>query len=87
MSHPISNVTQVQPVQNAAQAPAANQKATESKSQPTPTDTVTISAAVKAILQEVQENHAQSVQEANSGDSQAQRALAKEAAAATAPKG
>jgi len=52
----------------------------------TPTDTVQVSSAAKAILQEVQENHAQTVQEAASGDSQAKRLLAKEAAAAYVPK-
>ena len=87
MSNPISAVTQAQPVQNATQAPAAKQKASETKSQPTTADTVTISTSAKAILQEVLENHAQTVQEADSGDNQARRLLAKEAAAASTPKG
>jgi hypothetical protein len=87
MSNPISAVTQAQPVQNATQAPAANQKASETKSQSTTADTVTISTSAKAILQEVLENHAQTVQEADSGDNQARRLLAKEAAAANSPKG
>jgi hypothetical protein len=87
MSNPIGNVTQVQPVQSAAQAPAANQKASESKPQQAPADTVSISGTAKAILQELQENHVQTVQEANGGDSQARKVLAKEAAATTAPKG
>jgi hypothetical protein len=85
VSNPISAVTQAQPIQNATPAPAAKQKA--SQSQPTTADTVTISSSAKAILQEVQENHAQTVQEANSGDNQARRLLAKEAAAAATPKG
>ena len=87
MSNPISAVTQAQPVQIATQAPAARQKASETKLQPTTADTVTISTSAKAILQEVQENHAQTVQEADSGDNQARRLLAKEAAAASTPKG
>ena len=87
MSNPISAVTQAQPVQKATEAPAAKQKASETKSQPTTADTVTISTSAKAILQEVQENHAQTVQEADSGDNQARRLLAKEAAAASTPKG
>jgi hypothetical protein len=83
MSAPISSVTQAQPVdQNTATHP----KPTESKSVQTPTDTVQVSSAAKAILQEVQENHAQTVQEAASGDNQAKRLLAKEAAAAYVPK-
>jgi hypothetical protein len=87
MSNQINNVTQARPVQSAAQAPATNQKASQSKSQQTPTDTVAISSSAKAILQEVQENHAQTVQEANGGDSQARRLLAREAAGTIAPKG
>jgi TRAP-type mannitol/chloroaromatic compound transport system substrate-binding protein len=83
MSAQISSVTQAQPVdQNTATHP----KSTESKPVQTPTDTVQVSSAAKAILQEVQENHAQTVQEAASGDSQAKRLLAKEAAAAYVPK-
>jgi hypothetical protein len=88
MSNPISAVAPAQPVQNATPAPAAKQKASETKSPPTTADTVTISTSAKAILQEVQENHAQTVQEADSGDNQARRLLAKEAAAAAStPKG
>ena len=88
MSNPINAITQAQPVQKETQAPAAKQKASETKSQPTTADTVTISTSAKAILQEVQENHAQTVQEADSGDNQARRLLAKEAAAAAStPKG
>ena len=87
MSNPISAVTQAQPVQKATPASAAKQKASETKSQPTTADTVTISTSAKAILQEVQENHAQTIQEADSGDNQARRLLAKQAAAASTPKG
>jgi hypothetical protein len=87
MSTPISIAKQTQPTESATQAPAANQKASVSKTQQIPTDTVTISNSAKVILQEVQENHVQTVQEANGGDSQARRLLAKEAAASITPKG
>jgi len=87
MSTPISNAKQAQPAESATQTPAANPKAPVSKTQQTPTDTVTISTSAKAILQEVLENHAQTVQEANGGDSQARRLLAKEAAASIKPNG
>jgi hypothetical protein len=84
MSSPITTVThapQAPQTQGAAQTTSVNSKASESKPQQTPTDTVSISNAAKSILQEAQENHAQTVQEANGGDSQARRLLAKEAAA------
>ena len=87
MSNPISSVTQAQPVQSASPAPGANPKASASTTQQTPADTVTISNSAQTILQEAQENHVQTIQEANAGDSQAKRLLAKEEAANTAPKG
>jgi hypothetical protein len=90
MSDPITSVIQVQQAQQTQatdQTTAVNSKTSGSKPQQALADTVTISSAAKAILQEVQENHAQTVQEANGGDSQAKRVLAKEAAAAIAPKG
>ena len=83
MSSPVTSVTQTQP---AEQVTTAHPKAPESKTPQTPTDTVQISSAAKGILQEVQENHAQTVQEAAGGDNQAKRLLAKEAAAAFVPK-
>jgi hypothetical protein len=87
MSNPISSVTQAPPVQSAAQAPAANPKAPKSTTQPAPADSVTISNnSAKAILQEAQETPAQTAQEANGGDSQARRLLAREAAPTIAPK-
>jgi hypothetical protein len=55
--------------------------ATQSKPQPTATDTVQISSAGKAAFQEATETPAQTAQEARSGDPQAQRKLAREAAA------
>jgi hypothetical protein len=75
MITPVSNATQAQPpIQSkpTTQAP-------QGKPQPTPTDTVTISAA-KQIVQESLENSAQTTREAASGDLQAKRLLAKEAA-------
>jgi hypothetical protein len=96
MSNPISSVTQAPPVETVAKAPAPNPKAAKVATQPLPVDTVTIStsattnsknAATKAILQEAQETHAQTVQEANGGDSQATRLLASQAAATVTPKG
>jgi len=87
MSNPVASVTQVQQPQATDQAAPAKSTATVSKPQGTPTDTVNISSASKAILQEVLENHSQTVQEANGGDSQARRLLAREAAATITPKG
>jgi hypothetical protein len=69
---------------NAAQTPQTSKTAPApqaAKTAQAPTDTVQISSASKAILQEVQETHAQTVKEANGGDAQAKRLLAKEAAA------
>lgn len=83
MSILVSSLTPSQPADNTT---AAQSKAPESKTPQTPTDTVQVSSAAKAILQEVQENHTQTVQEANGGDSQARRLLAKEAAAVYQPK-
>ena len=49
---------------------------------PTATDTVQISSAAKAALQEATETAVQTAKEARSGDLQAQRLLAREAASA-----
>lgn len=88
MSNPITSVTQAPPVPTAAQTPAAAAKpaAAPAPAQKTPTDTVAISNSAQTILQEAQETRAQTVQEANSGDSQARRLLAKETPAAATPK-
>jgi len=72
MSSPISSVTQGQPE---GQTTATHSKSPESKTAQAPTDSVQVSSAAKAILQEVQENHAQTVQEAAGGDNQAKRLL------------
>ncbi len=86
MSNPISGVTQAQTPEQAipAQTKAPETNAQETKvaqSSQTPTDTVQVSNSAKAILQEVQETHAQTLKEAASGDGQAKRLLAKETAA------
>jgi hypothetical protein len=61
------------------QSKAATQQPAPSKVQPAPVDTVQISAAAQA-LKEAIENPAQTAKEAASGDIQAKRLLAKEAA-------
>lgn len=63
---------------------APNSKATPPESQPSgrvATDTVQISNAALAAMQEAVETPAQTAKEASGGDHQAQRLLAKEAAA------
>ena len=83
----VSTVKSASQAQPAAQAPPpVNQKSTQSKPQPTKTDTVHISNAALAAVQEATETHAQTVNEASHGDSQAQRLLSKEAAAKAAAK-
>jgi hypothetical protein len=52
------------------------------KSAAVPSDTVSISNAAKAALQEATETKSQTAKEAQSGDHQAQRLLAKETQAA-----
>ena len=84
----ISNATQTQPV--AQSMGASTQKPTQSKPQSaTSTDSVQLSQAAQAMLaalQEARENPAQTAQEARLGDLQAQRLLAKEAAAKSAAR-
>lgn len=81
MISPITNATQTDPVV----AGASNQKVTPSQppsnTSTTTTDTVSISSAAKAALQEATETQAQTIKEAQSGNLQAQRLLAKEEAA------
>ena len=57
-----------------------NTKVTESKSQQAPNEIVQISSAAQTALKELTETKEQTVQEANRGDIQAKRLLAKEAA-------
>jgi hypothetical protein len=85
-----TNVTVVAP--HAAAAPV-NKEATQSKPQPTATDTVQISSAAQALqaaaqaaVQEATETPDQTAKEAASGDPQAQAKLARGAAAAEETK-
>jgi hypothetical protein len=73
----ITSVTQTPP---AVQDTPVYQKPTESKPQPTVLDTVQISTSAKAVLQEATETAAQTAQEAQKGDRQAQRLQEKRAA-------
>jgi hypothetical protein len=75
------SATQSGPV---AKPATSSQKSTQSQPPPTAsttTDTVNISSAAKAAVQEFMETQAQTAKEASGGDLQAQRLLAKEAAA------
>jgi hypothetical protein len=93
MVSPVSSTSQPEPasahaaqVQPAPQSTAPAQKPSDSKPQPVSTanDTVQISNAANAALQEATETPQQTAQEASKGDHQAQRLMAKEAAAAKA---
>lgn len=77
----ISAITSHSATQPSAQTLAAQPAPSKATAQPTTaTDTVQISNAAKALLQETVENPAQTAKEARSGDRQAIRLLAKEAA-------
>ncbi len=88
MINPISNLTQAQPV-----APSTKQS-TQKPAQPAPkpaasSDAVNLSNAAQvmaATLKEARETPAQTAKEAQGGDLQARRLLAKEAAAKPAAK-
>jgi hypothetical protein len=74
----------VTPVSSSTHVPASSQskpatQQSQGKAQPALTDTVTISVA-KQIVQESLENSVQTAKEAASGDLQAKRLLAREAA-------
>ena len=75
MITPVSSATHAQ----AAVQPKPATQQPQAKPQSAPTDTVTISAA-KQIVQESLENSVQTAKEAASGDLQAKRLLAREAA-------
>ena len=83
MISPLSNMTQTQP--GAQSAGTSTQKPTQSEPQSAPsTDSVQLSKTAQArlaALQETTETPAQTAKEAGHGDLQAQRLLAKEAAA------
>ena len=88
MVTPISNAAATQPV--APSTSTSSVKPAPSKpASATSTDSVQLSLvaqAMAAALQEAKETSAQTAQEANSGDLQARRLLAKEAAAKPAAK-
>ena len=79
MANPVSNVTHAQ-AQPAVNATPVRPPAAQPKPQPPATDTVQISAAARA-LQEATGTGAQTAREASVSDVQAQRLLAKHAAA------
>jgi hypothetical protein len=80
MSDPISGATQSQPP---AQIRSAPQESPKPQAPPAavPTDTVHLSSAAQAALQEATETQAQTAKEARGGDGQAVRLLARETAA------
>ncbi len=75
----LASASQAQPAANSA-AQSLPKAQPQSTAQPV-TDTVQISTAAQAALRETLETPAQTAKEASSGDRQAQRLLAKEAAA------
>jgi len=79
MSGQVTSVTQPQP---APQPTDVRAKAPEPRPQPAPpAATVQLSSAAQAALREAMETPAQTAKEAGTGDAQAKRLLAKEAAA------
>ena len=82
----IANSAQANPTTAAQAQPAAKAAAPSRTPSPSPVvaDTVQISNAAKALMQEAIETPAQTAKEAGRGDRQAQRLLAKEEAAAKA---
>ncbi len=83
MIRPVSNAIQAQPPVNST---PVNQQPAQPKPQPVAADTVKISSAALAAFQEATETSVQTTKEAAKGDLQAQRLLAKEAAAKEAEK-
>jgi len=89
----VTHATQTEPTgavaaqsQPVAKSVASSQKSTQSQPQSKtsiPTDSVQISSAARAALQETIETPAQTAKEASAGDRQAQRILAREAAGKT----
>jgi len=78
MSEPVGSVTQIQA---AAQANEVRPRATETRRPPVPVDQVQLSSDAQAALREAVETPAQTAKEANTGDLQARRLLAKQEAA------
>jgi len=82
----VGSITQVASAQPAAQAVPAQPAPSKFGPQPSASDTVQISNAAKALLQESLETPAQTAKEASSGDVQAIRLLARHAAARASAK-
>ena len=89
---PVSHMTNIEgssqptagtqkPAQSTSQPAVVHQQSNQPVAQPAVTDTVQISSTAKSASQELTETPAQTAMEARSGDVQAQRLLAKEAAA------
>ena len=78
MIKPVASAIQAQP--SVSSTPVKQQPA-QPKPQPVAADTVNISSAALAAFQEATETSVQTAKEAAKGDRQAQRLLAKEAAA------
>ncbi len=77
----VNAISNIAPTQATAQPTAVNKQTPPTASTAAPVDTVQISSAALAALKEAQETPAQTAKEAGAGDVQAQRLLAKEAAA------
>jgi len=82
---PVTQTNDTAVASNAAVTPV-NKEAVQSKPQPAATDTVQISSAAQAALQEATETNIKTAKEARSGDLQAQRLQAREAATAEEAK-
>jgi hypothetical protein len=78
----ISAITSAVPTLAVAQpVTTSHPPSSKAKAAAVPTDTVKISSAASALMQEVTETSAQTAKEAGAGDIQAQKLLAKAAAA------
>jgi len=76
----ISSINNVKPAQTTTQAATAQPASSTPTPQPTASDTVQISNAAKAMLQESVETPAQTAKEASAGDVQALKLIARHAA-------
>lgn len=86
MISPVSSTSAPQPVAQTTAQPAAPPPSSQAKPQASTMDTVQISNAARAMMQEAIENPAQTAKEAAAGDRQAMRLMAKEAAARASEK-
>jgi hypothetical protein len=82
----ISSINSVTPVHAAAPTTPVQPAPSKPTVQPSAVDTVLISSAAKALSQENLESSAQTAHEAGAGDVQAQRLLARHAAARVSTK-